>query len=402
MTRHTNRQSNLQTSTKHLRVGGLVMALALVMAVTACSKQEQGGAPPQGGGAPEVGVYTVSSQRLPITTELAGRTQPFQIAEVRPQVGGIVKERLFREGGDVRAGTPLYQIDAAVYQVNRDVAMAALAKAEANLASTQVRARRYEELASIQAVSQQDRDDAVTAVRQAEADVAVSKANLESTRINLAYTQVTAPISGRIGKSSVTAGALVTANQAAALTTIQQLDPIYVDVTQSSAELLRLRRDLAAGRLQRAAGNQARVKLTLEDGSAYAHEGKLAFSDVTVDQGTGTVTLRALFPNPDKVLLPGMYVRAVLEEGVREDALVVPQQGVTRDAKGNATALVVNAEGKVELRILKTQRALGNLWLVNEGLQLGDRVIVEGVQRARPGAQVNAVPAGASAPAAAK
>lgn len=398
----------MHTNDKTLRRrAGWALALAIGLGLTACGKQQGGGA--QGGGqAPEVSVVTVGTQSVPVSTELAGRTVPYQIAEVRPQVSGIVKERLFREGADVSAGSSLYQIDAATYQVEYERAQAALVKAEANVATTRSRAQRYEELVAIKAVSQQDRDDAVASQKQTEADVAVARAAVEAARINLAYTKVAAPISGRIGKSTVTPGALVTANQATALTTIQQLDPVYVDVTQSSSELLRLRRDLNDGRLKRAEVGQARVRLLLEDGTAYAREGKLAFSDVTVDQGTGTVTLRAVFPNPDKVLLPGMYVRAVLEEGVRENAIVVPQQSVSRDAKGNAVAMVVNAENKVEPRMLKTQRALGNQWLVNEGLQVGDRVIVEGLQKARPGAPVMPVPwdpkvqsAPAAAPAAA-
>ncbi|HSD39051.1 MAG TPA: efflux RND transporter periplasmic adaptor subunit [Rhodocyclaceae bacterium] len=377
---------------------GLGLAILAGLVLSACGKQQDAAA--TGGQVSPVGIVVIAPQRLPITTELAGRTVAYQIAEVRPQVGGILKERVFREGAEVKAGAPLYQIDAASYQASFDSAQAALAKAEANVASTAARAKRYEELAAIKAVSEQDRDDAVAAQKQAEADVAVSKANLATARINLAYTRVTAPIAGRIGKSSVTPGALLTANQASTLTTIQQLDPIYVDVTQSSSDLLRLRRDLSEGRLKNA--ESARVKLILEDGTTYASDGKMAFSDVTVDQATGSVTLRAVFPNPDRQLLPGMYVRAQIEQGVRDQAIVVPQQGVTRDARGNATALVLNAEDKVEQRELKIQRALGNQWLVNEGLHAGDRLIVDGLQKVRPGAPARAVPlAESSAPAAA-
>ncbi|MEC5386437.1 efflux RND transporter periplasmic adaptor subunit [Uliginosibacterium sp. H3] len=376
---------------------GLVLLAGLFLLV-ACSKQ-QGGAPGGAAGAQRVGVFTVAAQRLPITTELAGRTVAYQIAEVRPQVGGILKERLFREGAEVKAGEPLYQIDAATFQASFDSAQAALARAEANVASTTARAKRYEELVAIKAVSQQDRDDALATSKQAEADVAVAKANLATARINLAYARISAPIAGRIGKSSVTPGALLTANQATALTTIQQLDPIYVDVTQSASDLMRLRRELGDGRLKNT--GSASVKLLLEDGSTYAHQGRMTFSDVTVDQGTGSVTLRAVFPNPDRQLLPGLYVRAVVEEGVRDQAIVVPQQGVTRDPKGNATAMVLNAEDKVEQRTLKIQRAQGNQWVVNEGLQPGDRLIVDGLQKVRPGASATAVPAEqASAPAA--
>lgn len=383
---------------------GAPLALTLFLALAACGKQQ--GGPQQGGGKPaEVGVVSLAPETVAVHTELAGRTAPYQIAEVRPQVGGIIQDRLFREGADVASGSALYQIDAATYQASYASAQAALARAEANVVSARAKAERYTELVKIKAVSQQDFDDATATLKQTEADVLVAKAALETARINLAYTRVTAPIGGRIGMSTVTPGALVTANQATALTTIQQLDPIYVDVTQSSSELLRLRRELSDGRLKRDSAGQAKVKLVLEDGSTYAREGKLAFSDVTVDQGTGSVTVRAVFPNPDRVLLPGMYVRAVLEQGMRENAIVVPQQGVTRDAKGNAVAMVVNAENKVEPRVLKVSQALGNRWLVDEGLKAGDRVIVEGLQRARPGAAVSPQPwspqAATSAPAAA-
>ncbi|GAB4063832.1 efflux RND transporter periplasmic adaptor subunit [Uliginosibacterium sediminicola] len=389
----------MQTN-KQLSHAGIGLAVMFGLLLGACSKAPQSGQPQ--GGPSEVGVVTIAPQTVALSSELPGRTSAFQIAEVRPQVNGIIKNRLFTEGGEVKAGAPLYLIDPATYQATLDSAQAALAKAEATVASTRAKAQRYEELASIKAVSQQDRDDAVAAQKQAEADVAVAKANVATARINLAYTNVAAPISGRIGKSEVTAGALVTANQTTALSTIQQLDPIYVDVTQSNAELLRLRQDLKSGRLKSAGANQARVKLLLEDGSVYPLEGKLTFADVTVDQDTGSVTLRAIFPNPEHVLLPGMYVRARVEQGLRENAILVPQQGVTRDTKGNATAMVLNAEDKVEPRVLKTERAVGDKWLVSEGLSAGDRLIVEGLQRVRPGAPAKAVAAGASAPAAAK
>jgi membrane fusion protein (multidrug efflux system) len=339
---------------------------------------------------PEVGVVTLKPQRVEITTELAGRTSPYLIAEVRPQVGGIIKKRLFREGSDVQAGEVLYQIDPATYQAALDSAKAALAKSEANLFAARLKAERYKDLVSINAVSQQNYDDAFAALKQAEADSASNKAALETARINLEYTRVTTPISGRIGRSAVTQGALVTANQAASLSTVQQLNPIYVDVTQSSAELLRLKRDLASGALKSAGAGKAKVKLILEDGSAYPQEGVLQFSEVTVDQGTGAITLRAVFPNPKQDLLPGMYVRATLETGVDDQALLVPQQGVTRNNKGEATALVLDGEGRVQMRTIEISRALGDKWLVASGLTAGERVIVEGLQKVRPGGTAKA------------
>jgi membrane fusion protein (multidrug efflux system) len=335
---------------------------------------------------PEVGVVTLAPQRVELTTELAGRTTPYLIAEVRPQVGGIIKKRLFREGSDVKAGEVLYQIDPATYQAAADSAKAALAKSEANLFAARLKAERYKDLAAINAVSQQNYDDAYAAFKQAEAEAASSKAALDTARINLEYTRVIAPIAGRIGRSSVTAGALVTANQASSLATVQQLNPIYVDVTQSSTELLRLKRDLASGALKSAGGDKAKARLVLEDGSAYAQEGTLQFSEVSVDQGTGAVTLRAVFPNPKQDLLPGMYVRAILETGVDEQALLVPQQGVTRNNRGEATVLVLDAENRVQLRTIETSRALGDKWLVTSGLAAGERVIIEGLQKVRPGA----------------
>jgi len=356
--------------------------------------------------APDVGVVDIQAQAITLTTELSGRTSAFQVSEVRPQVGGIIQKRLFVEGADVKAGQALYQIDPATYQATYDSARASLAKAEASLISIRNKASRYEELVAIKAVSQQDNDDSQAALKQAQADVASAKAAVETARINLDYTRVAAPISGRIGRSSVTPGALVTAGQSAALATVQQLDTIYVDVTQSSAELLRLKRDLASGQLKAAGANQASVKLILEDGSVYPEAGKLQFSDVTVDQSTGSITLRAVFPNPKGDLLPGMYVRAVLEEGGEDRAILVPQQGVTRDTKGNPTALVVGADNKVELRVLKTRRTVGDKWLVSEGLKAGDKLIVDGLQKIGPGMPINPVPAlsadKAAAPAAGK
>ncbi|MGE4406600.1 efflux RND transporter periplasmic adaptor subunit [Pseudomonas sp.] len=353
----------------------LVSILAVVVFLAGCEEQ----APPPAQEAPRVGIVTLQAEPFALTTELPGRTRAYRIAEVRPQVNGIIQKRLFTEGSDVKAGQQLYQIDAAVYD-------ATLKSAQASLASSKSLAERYAELVKDQAVSRQAYDEARAASLQAEADV-------ERARIDLRYTKVLAPISGRIGRSAVTEGALVSNGQAQELATIQQLDPIYVDVTQPARELLALRRDLAEGRLQKAGENAAKVTLTLEDGSAYPHEGKLEFSEVTVDSGTGSVTLRAVLPNPDKVLLPGMFVHAQLVAGLKSEAILVPQQGVTRNARGEPTAMVVNAENKVELRRIRTERTVGNRWLVGEGLQPGDRVITEGLQFIQPGVEVNAVPA---------
>lgn len=375
-------------------------ALLVGLLLTGCGKKQAAGGAAQQAAPPEVGVVTVQPQRVSLTTELPGRTSPHLIAEVRPQVSGIILKRVFTEGSDVKAGQVLYQIDPATYQAAHASAKAALAKAEANLASIRLKAGRYKDLVKIKAVSQQDYDDADAALKQAEADVASTKAAVETARINLAYTRVTAPISGRIGRSTVTDGALVTGNQATALATIQQLSSMYVDVTQSSAQLLSLKQNLASGLLKNSAATQARVKLVLEDGSAYPLPGTLKFSEVTVDQSTGSVTLRAVFPNPKQTLLPGMFVRAILEEGVSEGAILVPQRGVTRNQKGEATVMVVGAEEKVEPRVITVARTVGDNWLVSEGLKSGDRVILEGTQRARPGTPVKAVPFG-SKPAAA-
>ncbi|MEF9996716.1 MAG: efflux RND transporter periplasmic adaptor subunit, partial [Burkholderiaceae bacterium] len=347
-----------------LKPAALAAAVAAALVLAACGK-----APAATGNrpAPEVGVVVVQSQSLALTTELAGRTAPFLVAEVRPQVNGILQQRLFREGADVKAGTPLYQIDSAIYQALVDSAAATLAKAEANLGVAKLSAVRHAELVKIDAVSQQANDDAQARLKQAEAEVAAARAALDTARINLQYTAMSSPISGRIGRSMVTPGALLTANQTVALATVQQIDPIYVDVTQSSTDLLRLKRELAAGKLKSAGANQASVKLLLEDGSTYSAPGKLQFSDVTVDPGTGSVTLRAVFPNSKGELLPGMYVRAVLEEGVREQAILVPQQALSRDPKGNATVFVLDGEDVVAVRPVKTTRTVGDKWLVTEG-----------------------------------
>jgi membrane fusion protein (multidrug efflux system) len=371
------------------------IAAAVVLAgcsiLGGCGQHSSTGGPPPGS-APEVAVMVVQTERTPITTELSGRTSAYLVAEVRPQVGGIIQKRLFIEGADVKAGEVLYQIDPAIYQAAYASAKAALARTEANLTTTRLKAERYQELVAIKAVSRQDFDDITAALKQAEADIEAGRAAVETARINLSYTRVTAPISGRIGKSSVTVGTLVTASQGTVLATIQQLDPVYVDVTQSSANLLRLQQSMASGNLKRDGTNRARVKLILEDGTKYPLEGALQFRDVTVDPTTGSVILRVVVPNPKGVLLPGMFVRAELEEGVNEKALMVPQQAVTRDPKGNPLMLTVDAQGKVQQRTITVDRAIGDKWLVSSGLAPGDRVIVEGIQKVKPGASVKVVP----------
>ena len=358
-----------------------------------CGNRERAGGAPNA--APEVAVVAMEPKRITITAELAGRASALLIAEVRPQVSGILQKRLFEEGGDVEAGDVLYQIDPAMYEAAYSSAKATMARAEANLKAIRLRAERYKELVEIKAVSVQDYDDITAALQQAEAEVEAGKAAVESARLNLAYTRITAPISGRIGRSSVTIGALATAYQPIPFATIQQLDPVYVDVPQSSANLLRLKERIASGNLKNGGLDQAKVRLILENGNPYLLEGVLKFSDVTVDPSTGSFILRMVFPNPDHVLLPGMFVRAVIEEGVIEQALLVPQQGVARDSKGNPYALIVDAEGNVEQRMLTIDRAEGNQWLVTGGLNPGDQVIVEGVQKVRPGAPAKAVPFGA-------
>jgi membrane fusion protein (multidrug efflux system) len=370
----------------------IIGALAGGLGLAGCGKSKSA-APKGPAGPPEVGVVTIQPQRVAITTELTGRTSASLIAEVRPQVNGIIQKRVFTEGSDVKAGQVLYQIDPATYQAAFASAKAAEARADANLLPARLKEERYRELVKINAVSKQDYDNAYAALKQAEADLASAKAAVETARINLAYTKVTAPISGRIGKSAVTTGALVTANQTAPLATIQQLGSMYVDVPQSSAELLRLQQSIASGQLQRG-GARARVKLILENGSPYPQEGTLTFADVTVDPTTGSVILRCVFPNPKQVLLPGMFVRAVVQEGVKDQAILVPQRGVTRNPAGNPMVMVVGAEEKVEPRVIKAERTVGDSWLVTDGLKPGDRVILEGIQKARPGTQVKAVPFG--------
>ncbi|HEV6966872.1 efflux RND transporter periplasmic adaptor subunit [Roseateles sp.] len=373
----------------------LALSLTAAAVLTACGPADAQGGPPQQGPAP-VGVLKLQPQRVALDTELAGRTVATQVAEVRPQVTGLVKARAFTEGSEVKAGQLLYQIDPASYQAALDSAKATLAKAEANATTTRLKAGRYVELAGIDAVSKQLSDDAQAALKQAQADVEAARAAVRTAQIDLDRTRVTAPVAGRIGRSAVTPGALVTANQATALATVQQLDPIYVDVTQTSAELLRLQRQLADGTLQRDTAGQARVKLLLEDGSAYPLEGRLQFSEVQVDPGSGSVTLRAQFPNPKRQLLPGMYVRAQVQTGTQAQALLVPQAAVSRDARGNATALVLK-DGKAEARVLQTAGVVQGQWLVTGGLAAGEQLIVDGLQRLRPGMPAQAVPASAAA-----
>lgn len=349
----------------------LVTAAVLTALLSGCQQEEATAPAAQ---PPQVGVVTLQPQAFTLTSELPGRTSAYRIAEVRPQVNGIILKRLFTEGREVKAGQQLYQIDPSTYA-------ATLKSAQASLQSSKSLADRYKLLVDEQAVSRQEFDEAQAKRLQAEAVV-------QSAQIDLRYTKVLAPISGRIGRSAITEGALVSNGQSSAMAVIQQLDPIYVDVTQSSLAMLKLRRELASGQLQKAGENAARVKLILEDGSEYAELGQLEFAEVSVDEGTGSVTLRAVFPNPNHDLLPGMFVHAQLQAGVNREAILAPQQGVTRDLKGQPTALVVGQDNKVELRELKADRTVGNQWLINQGLYSGDRLITEGLQFIKPGDQV--------------
>lgn len=362
-----------------------VLCMLLSLMLLAC--EEGGKGAPGSSGPREVVIIKLEPRREVYTTALAGRIASFQVAEVRPQVGGILQQRLFTEGADVKAGQALYQIDPATYEAALDSAQAALMKAEANVTPARLKAERFRELLAIKAVSKQEYDDAQAAFKQAEADVAVNRAAVKTARINLEYTKVRSPISGRIGKSAFTPGALVTANQAQALTSVRQLDPVYVDITQSSQDLLRLRAQFTNGEL-RSAAEEAPVRLKLENGAMYPHEGRLQFTDVSVDESTGMVSLRALFPNPEHILLPGMYVRAVIAEGVDENALLVLQRALRRDPKGQASVLLVDGGGKVDVRLVDVGRTVGDSWQVLSGLKPGDRVIVEGGQNVRPGMSV--------------
>ncbi|HBL9084564.1 TPA: efflux RND transporter periplasmic adaptor subunit [Enterobacter hormaechei] len=377
--------------TNHFRclpLSGFIVCAALL---TGCDGQEN---PQQHAQAPQVSVHIVKSAPLAVKTELPGRTDAYRVAEVRPQVSGIILHRNFTEGSDVKAGESLYQIDPATYQAAYDNAKGELVKAQAAANIAHLTVKRYVPLVGTQYVSKQEYDQAVATAQQADASVVAAKAGIESARINLAYTKVTSPINGRIGKSSVTEGALVTNGQSTALATVQQLDPIYVDVTQSSSDFMRLKQQTS---LQK--GDTSSVELLMENGQPYPLKGTLQFSDVTVDESTGSITLRALFPNPQHMLLPGMFVRARIDEGTQPDAILVPQQGVTRTPRGDATVLVVNDKNQVESRTVVAPQAIGDRWLITEGLKNGDRVIISGLQKVRPGVTVVAIPDTAATPA---
>ena len=346
--------------------------------------------------APQVNVYTVTAAPLAVTTELPGRTDAFRVAEVRPQVSGIILKRNFVEGSDIQAGSSLYQIDPAPYQAAWNSAQGALAKAKAAANIAHLTVKRYVPLLGTNYISKQEYDQAVADAQQADAEVTAAKAEVENARINLAYTKVSSPIDGRIGKSNVTEGALVTNGQTSSMATVQQLDPIYVDVTQSSNDFMQLKQSVEQGSLKKANGKTA-VQLMMEDGQPYALNGELEFSDVTVDQTTGSITLRAVFPNPQHQLLPGMYVRAKIDEGIQPEAILVPQQGVTRNPRGDATVMVVDQNNKAEVREVTAPQAIGDKWLVTKGVKPGDKVIVSGLQRVRPGVAVQIVPDSAAA-----
>jgi membrane fusion protein (multidrug efflux system) len=371
------------------RTTATAVALAAIsLTLAACGQGKGAGGMAGMGGPSNVGVVIAKTEPVSLTTELSGRTSAVLVSEVRPQVGGIVKARLFQEGGYVRAGQALYQIDPATYQAAYNSAAAGLAQAQATYTAAKLKADRYKTLVESGAVSKQDNDDAQAAGQQAAANVAAQRAAVDTARISLGYTKVLSPISGRIGKSSVTPGALVTASQAVALATVQDTSRIYVDLTQSSAELLKLQKDMASGKTGRA--TSAQVTLKLEDGSTYPIPGRLEFSDVTVDPTTGSVGLRATFANPNGVLLPGMYVRAVISAGTAQNGMLIPQAAVSRDPKGNATVMVVGAKSAAEPRVVVATQTIGDKWLVSSGLKPGDQVIVEGLQKVRPGAPVKA------------
>ena len=361
------------------RATAISLTLACALLISACDQKTEPAAGKEQP-APKVGIVTLSSESFTLTSELPGRTAAYRVAEVRPQVTGIIQKRLFKEGSDVKANQQLYQIDPAMYEAN-------LKSAQASLLAASSLADRYKVLVNERAVSRQQYDDAHANRLQAEAA-------LERAKIDQRYTRVLAPISGRIGRSSASEGALVNSGQAQELAVIQQLDPMYVDVTQSATDLLRLRRELENGQLEKASETAAQVSLKLQDGSDYPHKGTLEFSEVSVDASTGSVTLRAVFPNPETLLLPGMFVHARLVNGVQSKAILAPQQGITRNPKGEPVAMVVNAENKVEARQLKAERTVGDRWLVTEGLQEGDRIITEGLQFVQAGASVDPYPAG--------
>jgi len=361
---------------------------ASILVLSACGKDQAGPPPP-----PEVSVITLKPRAVEITDQLPGRTTAFRVAEVRPQVTGVVQKRLFSEGTEVKAGEQLFQIDAGSYRAALSSAQAALKRAEAQAVTAKLLAERYEPLIAANAVSRQENDEAIAANARAEADVASARAAVDAARINVVYTQVLSPISGRIGRTMITEGALVTSGQQTPLATVQQLDPIYVDITQSSTEMLRLQRQFANGELVKDETNQAEVSLTLEDGSRYPERGRLKVSEASVDPSTGSVVLRAVFPNPRRELLPGMFVRAQLSQGTRSAALMVPQRGVAHNPRGEATVLIVDKDEKVAERVVTADRAIAGEWLITSGLAPGDRVIVDGLQKAKPGSPVKAIPA---------
>lgn len=378
---------------------------AVAAALLAGCEQKPGGPPGGAGGGPggpggpmEVGVFTVEPKQVTLTQELPGRISALRMAEVRARVNGIVQKRLFTEGSDVREGQLLYEIDPAPYQAALDSAKGALARSEANLTMTSLKEERSKQLIDTKAISKQEYDDAVAAQRSANADVLSGRAAVQAAQINLDYTKVTSPVSGRIGISQMTEGAYVQASAATLLATVQQLDRVYVDVTQSSSELLRLKRELASGKLKVDEKGQTQVKLLFEDGTAYPEMGTLEMSDVTVNPATDSVTIRAVFPNPRRELLPGMFVRAQIQEGSAPDAILVPQLAVSRNVRGEPTALVIGAENKAELRMLQTSRAVGNQWLVTSGLKAGDQVIIDSFHKVRPGVPVKPAPPAANPP----
>ena len=378
----------MQKQNNILVASAVTLTAAATLLLAACGKDDKGPPPP-----PEVSIVTLKPRSVAITDQLPGRTTAFKVAEVRPQVTGIVQKRLFGEGSEVKAGEQLFQIDAGSYRAALSSAEAALKRAEAQAITSKLLAERYEPLIAANAVSKQENDEAIAARARAEADVASAKAAVDAARINVVYTQVLSPINGRIGRTLVTEGALVTSGQEAPLATVQQLDPIYVDIAQSSTEILRLRRQMANGELVKDANNQAEVRLTLEDGTVYPEHGRLKVSEASVDPSTGSVLLRAVFPNPRRELLPGMFVRAQLAQGTRSAALLVPQRGVSHNPKGEASVLLVDKEDKVVERIVTADRAIEGEWLITAGLSPGDRVIVDGLQKAKPGSPVKVVPA---------
>ncbi|PUA20879.1 efflux RND transporter periplasmic adaptor subunit [Glaciimonas sp. PCH181] len=366
----------------------IALAVALLSAIAACGQKAAAPAAPP---PPEVSVISIAPERLSLSTELPGRLEATRIAEVRARAAGIILKRNFREGSDVKAGEVLFRIDPAPLQATYESTQASLAKAEANLTQATLKAQRYKPLVEANAVSKQDYDDAVALQKQAAADVASAKASRQTASLNLGYATVTSPISGRIGRALVTEGALVGQGEATQLATVQQVDPIYVNLTQSSTDILKLQQAMKNGQLQSVGQGQAKVTLVTEDGQAYPQSGKLLFSDLTVDSTTGSVSIRAEFPNPDHSLLPGMYVRAKLEQAVNDQAITVPQQAVTRDMTG-ATVFVVDKDNKVAARTIKADNAQGDKWVVTDGLKTGDKVIVEGLQKVKPGAVVKTIP----------